>query len=66
MRAKHTFYQLNYVPTDRRDPEEMGFEPMVRHTSYADLANQCLQPLSHSSIYGWQDLNPHDHMVSRA
>lgn len=30
--------------------EEMGFEPMVQKISYADLANQCLQPLSHSSI----------------
>ena len=31
--------------------EEMGFEPMVQKISYADLANQCLQPLSHSSIF---------------
>ena len=31
--------------------EEMGFEPMVQKILYADLANQCLQPLSHSSIF---------------
>ena len=29
--------------------EEMGFEPMIHKRVYADLANQCLQPLSHSS-----------------
>ena len=31
--------------------EEMGFEPMIQKKMYADLANQCLRPLSHSSFF---------------
>ena len=31
--------------------EKMGFEPMVQEKLHVDLANQCLKPLSHFSIY---------------
>ena len=29
----------------------MGFEPMVQKKLHVDLANQCLRPLSHFSIF---------------
>ena len=31
--------------------EGMGFEPMIQLTSYDGLANRCLQPLGHPSIW---------------